>query len=182
VAWAEKSEWLQAANTAFQALWDQYKTVPRPARPPRGVTNDIDDAIDSLMDPITTVHAALSETDEYERWKRCKPRAEKGSEAAINPIQYWLDQRNRYPQLSRLALDVISIPASSCDCERMFSELGDLLEPRRRAISPKLLAALQCVRRWQKAGFGPGANTVLTGTDAEMDKLYDLCEWDQEDL
>ena len=28
-----------------------------------------------------------------------------------------------------MALDVLSIPALNCECERMFSELGDLLEP-----------------------------------------------------
>jgi hypothetical protein len=36
----------------------------------------------------------------------------------------------------------------------MFSELGDLLEPRRRAIQPQLLAAIQYERQWQKAGLG----------------------------
>ncbi|EUC27997.1 hypothetical protein COCCADRAFT_41406 [Bipolaris zeicola 26-R-13] len=53
--------------------------------------------------------------------------------------------RDRYPRLSRLALDVLSIPASSCECERMLSELGALLEPHRRGIQPQLLAAIQCV-------------------------------------
>jgi hypothetical protein len=52
-----------------------------------------------------------------------------------------------------MAIDVLSIPASSCECERMFSELGDLHEPRRRQILPQLLAAIQCVRRWYRAGF-----------------------------
>jgi hypothetical protein len=29
----------------------------------------------------------------------------------------------------QMAIDVLSIPALNCKCERMFSELGDLLEP-----------------------------------------------------
>ncbi|KAI0568087.1 hypothetical protein Alg130_12334, partial [Pyrenophora tritici-repentis] len=32
-------------------------------------------------------------------------------------------------------------------------ELGDLLEPRRRALGSELLAALQLVRSWRRAGF-----------------------------
>jgi hypothetical protein len=52
----------------------------------------------------------------------------------------------KYPQLSRFAIDILTIPASSCECERLFSELGDLLEPKRRAISGELLAALQLIR------------------------------------
>jgi hypothetical protein len=71
--------------------------------------------------------------------------------------------------------------ASNCDCERMFSLLGHLLEPRRRDISPELLAAIQCVRRWQRADCGPKNGSFMTRTDAELDGLYDLCAWDQED-
>ena len=79
-----------------------------------------------------------------------------------------------------MAIDILSVPASSCECERMFSELGDLLEPRRRAISPQLLAAVQCVRRWLKAGFNQGGGVATDITDAEMDALYGLCDWAEE--
>jgi hypothetical protein len=183
VAWADKPEWLEANNSAFRALWAQYKGSERVIRPPRVVTNDIDDAIDSLIDPKATSSASADDLDEYERWKRWEPRAEKGSEAANNPIQYWIQQRDRYPRLAQLAIDVISAPASSCDCERMFSELGDLLEPRRRAISPQLLAAIQCVRRWQKAGFGTGkTGATKLVSDHQIDALYGICDWDQDDM
>lgn len=132
------------------------------------------------MEPNTKdLSASPGDLDEYQRWKQCEPRAEKGSNDANDPINYWLGLRDRYPQLSKLALDVISIPASSCDCERMFSELGDLLQPRRRGISAELLAAIQCVRRWQKAGFGPKDSSFLAGSDTEIDELYRLFEWDE---
>ncbi|KAF7444119.1 hypothetical protein PtrM4_036520 [Pyrenophora tritici-repentis] len=49
----------------------------------------------------------------------------------------------------------MTIPASSSDCERLFSELGDLLEPKRRALGSELLAALQLVRSWVRAGYKP---------------------------
>jgi hypothetical protein len=53
-----------------------------------------------------------------------------------------------------MVLDVLSILALSRECERMFSELGDLLEPYRRNILLQLLSAIQCVRRWRRAGLG----------------------------
>jgi hypothetical protein len=68
-------------------------------------------------------------------------------------VMYWIQMRSKYPYLSQFAIDMLTILASSCDCERLFSELGDLLEPRRRAIGSELLAALQLVRAWSKAGF-----------------------------
>jgi hypothetical protein len=106
----------------------------------------MDDAIDSFVSPSAPADNSTG-NDEFDRWKRNELRTEKGTEHANNPIKYWVTLRDRYPSLSQLALNVLSIPASSCECERMFSELSNLLEPRRRAIQPQLLAAIQCVRR-----------------------------------
>ena len=58
-------------------------------RPARVLTNDIDDVIDSLIEPKTSgLYAPVVELDEFQRWKQCKPRAEKGSDNAENPIKY----------------------------------------------------------------------------------------------
>ena len=87
--------------------------------------------------------------------------------------------QDSYPQLSKLALNVLSIPASSCECKRMFSELGNLLEPRRRGIQPRLLAAIQCVRRWRTAGLGDDKlNNRNSITDDEIEALYGVSAWD----
>jgi hypothetical protein len=67
--------------------------------------------------------------------------------------------RAKYPCLSQFAIDTRTVPASSCDCERLFSELGDLLEPKRRAIGSELLAALQLVRSWIRARFNTGSSS-----------------------
>jgi hypothetical protein len=73
--------------------WGEYKgSKSRPAgRCPRVVVNDIDNAIEALVDPKAFVAAAEtddSKLDKYKRWKRWEPRAEKGSEAANNTIKY----------------------------------------------------------------------------------------------
>jgi hypothetical protein len=73
----------------------------------------------------------------------------------------------------------LSIPASSCECERMFSKLGDLLEPRRRNLGPQLLAALQCIRAWIRIGMiTPGSSDAVLN-DSDLARLYDLSTWDQ---
>jgi hypothetical protein len=51
-----------------------------------------------------------------------------------NNVRYWMDLAPKHPDLSRLAIDTLTIPAFSSEYERLFSELGDLLEPRRRKI------------------------------------------------
>jgi hypothetical protein len=175
--WSDKPDWLSTNNRNFHALWAPYNASPCTVKRPKVLSSDMDDAIDGLIDPSISTNNTTEE-DEYERWKRSEPRAEKGSDYANNPIRYWVELRNRYPNLSKLALNVLSIPASSCECERLFSKLGDLLEPRRRAIKPQLLAALQCVRRWQKAGLGDvEVAAKVEITDDEMELLYDFESW-----
>ncbi|KAF2188067.1 hypothetical protein K469DRAFT_567517, partial [Zopfia rhizophila CBS 207.26] len=55
--------------------------------------------------------------------------------------------------LLKMVLNILLIPALSCDCERMFSEPGDMLEPQRRKLSAHLIVAIQCVWVWRKHGF-----------------------------
>jgi hypothetical protein len=86
--------------------------------------------------------------------------------------------QDRYLNLSKLALDILSILASSCKCKRLFSELGDLLEPRCRGISPELLAAIQCNRRWIRAGFGGGKEVDRGPTDEQLGAKYGIDTWD----
>jgi hypothetical protein len=81
--------------------------------------------------------------------------------------------RDCYPQLSKLALNVLSILALSCECERIFSELGNLLEPRQQGIQLRLLAAIQCVRQWRTAGLSNNKlNNRNSITNNKIEALY----------
>ena len=88
-----------------------------------------------------TVRRACAQAMRSHDWLPALPRTvarfPTGSDSANSPIKYWVSLEDRYPNLSKLAIDMLSITSSSCECERLFSELGDLLEPRRRNISPQ---------------------------------------------
>jgi hAT family C-terminal dimerisation region len=123
--------------------------APRPPKRTK-ILGAIDEHIAQFTKSSTA--STANDTDEYERWKRLDPLPGDHS-LAKNPIQYWLDLRTEYPTLSQMALDILTIPASSADCERIFSELGDLLEPRRLKMKPATISAIQCTRSWVKKGF-----------------------------
>lgn len=182
VAWSSEPAQLAAADAAFQQLWCLYRRTSTPRLPPRPVvrrSNAIDDAVDAIIEAESD---SDSETgDEYERWRACEPRWSRADfDREGNPVRYWLSLRNKYPSLAQFALDILSIPASSAECERLFSELGDLLEPKRRKIGSQLLAALQCVRSWLKAGFMSSDDEVdeTNLTDAAIDSVYGVSQWD----
>jgi hypothetical protein len=164
----------------LQQLWARYRPILLPITSPRPAqSSGIDDAIAALVNVEPTNEVDISKIDELNQWRRYEPAWTKEQfEQEGNPIKYWISLRSRYPNLSRLAIDLLTIPASSCQCERLFSELGDLLEPRRRKIESQLLAAIQCTRSWRRAGFKPPHNQGDNLTDQEMIRIYDICEWE----
>ena len=54
------------------------------------------------------------------------------------------------PELSQLALEVLSIPPCSTECERCFSEAACVLGQPRHATGWDTLGQLQCVKNWQQ--------------------------------
>ena len=54
------------------------------------------------------------------------------------------------PELSQLALEVLSIPPCSTECERCFSEAACMLGKQRHATGWDTLGQLQCVKNWQR--------------------------------
>ena len=93
-------------------------------------------------------------------------------------VKYQQRLQSCYPNLSQLAINVLTIPASSSNCKRMFTNLSDLLEPKRRKLSAELLAALKCVKEWQKYGIKtPAIAETERYTDAEIDAEFGLLDW-----
>jgi hypothetical protein len=175
-SWAEKAGWIKAANASFQQLWAEYKQQrqqPHLRAPP---ASSIDEAINAIAD--VGAGTGCGELDEFENWKRFEPKwTQEQYKAGGNPVQYWINIRPKYPHLAAFAIDILTIPASSCDCKRMFSELGDLLEPKRRAIGSQLLAAIQLVRSWVRAGFKlPNEKAESELTDEDIARSYNVGE------
>jgi hypothetical protein len=53
-----------------------------------------------------------------------------------NVLSWWKKYSTIFPQLSRLALPLLSIPASSTASERVFSKTGRVQEARRQQLNP----------------------------------------------
>lgn len=179
--------WLAKGRAQFQQLWAEYnskdgtRTDNSPPRKRAKVSN-IDAYTEELTKPkrLDGPPVEINSTDEFERWFHHEPNVQIDHVHAQDPIGYWVSLKGDYPHLSKLAIDVLSIPASSCYCERMFSETGDMMEPKRRKLNPQLLSAIQCVRSWGKAGFVNLAE-VDEGSDLSekvLDETYNLTNWE----
>jgi hypothetical protein len=64
--------------------------------------------------------------------------------------KYWLRQRRvkSTARLAQMGLDMVSIPAMSSECERVFSQAKLLITGQRGALRPDIIEATQCLRMW----------------------------------
>ena len=53
-----------------------------------------------------------------------------------NPLKWWRDNQLRYPVLSKIAQQLLCIPATSVPCERLFSTSGNIITPKRALLDP----------------------------------------------
>jgi len=108
-----------------------------------------------LEPPTNDFHAwmqnqnLVSSGDEYERYIR-EPVLE-----VSNALAWWLDpvQRSRFPQLSCLAVDLLSIPAMSAEAERLFSNARRTISDDRNRLEINTIEALECLKSWLKSGI-----------------------------
>jgi hypothetical protein len=89
----------------------------------------------------------------------------------FDPIAYWIDRRERTPQLARFALDMFAIPPMSVDCERSFSSGRNLLTYRRSRLIEDLIEA--CIYLRNRYGNPTPVAVPQTMKDDEGNVLLD---------
>ncbi|KAL6405347.1 Ribonuclease H-like protein [Ilyonectria robusta] len=71
-----------------------------------------------------------------------------------DPIAWWRDVGVvRFPRLSYMAVDFLTIASSSAETERDFSSCGRMVTPLRSRLRRHIVAMAQCLRSWSKAGI-----------------------------
>ena len=71
------------------------------------------------------------------------------------PLEWWcrLEQRSRFPRLSRMALDLFSIPPESAEPERAFSGARRTASWDRLRMSCQSLERVECIGNWLREGL-----------------------------
>ena len=72
----------------------------------------------------------------------------------ISAREWWLSapQRAQVPLLSRMAINLLSIPAMSSEAERVFSLTKKTISQGRWSLRPNTIEALECLKSWFRAG------------------------------
>ncbi|KAK2926848.1 HAT, C-terminal dimerization domain [Fusarium oxysporum f. sp. vasinfectum] len=154
--WADQPDWLVRGKKAVQELWEEYRNlfVEQDALPEQPTvvrkTTDLDDFMASIRKLSTQPAPSPSALrDEYAEWIAT---SDPGDCLVDDPIQSWLLRRRQYPRLSRMAIDLFSIPAMSSEPERIFSLAGQMVTPQRGRLKADLIGTAQCISSWEESG------------------------------
>jgi hypothetical protein len=153
------SVWASHSMVRVKRLYHtEYEKLPLPSPPPSGealseVSSNrrrrrkpkyqrIDEQLeDTRKWPIPSL--VQNELDAYLTDRR-------ETDLSIVPFKYWMrpSVKAQYPKLSRMAIDLLSIPAMSAEPERIFSLAGVTLSPRRNRLTEDALEAVTCLANW----------------------------------
>ncbi|KAL5716885.1 hypothetical protein ACHQM5_009994 [Ranunculus cassubicifolius] len=66
----------------------------------------------------------------------------------LDVLDYWKSNQFRYPELTRMARDILIIPVSTVASEAAFSVGGRVVDQFRSALLPENVEALVCTNDW----------------------------------
>jgi hypothetical protein len=142
--WVERhwnQEWIALAMAMTRDLWeDKYKPVTSSNTHPASSSKPQNEFLQWLEDD----HDSELQ-DEYLIY--C---AEPQVPGVNQGYTWWLEerQRTRFPNLSRMAIDILSIPAMSADPERLFSGAKITITDRRNRLGIRTIQALERLKSW----------------------------------
>ncbi|KAK7928779.1 restless-like transposase [Apiospora marii] len=145
---SQNISWITAAKKIVKDVWlEQYRgrairpdshsptPTPEPSSKRRKVNN-----FERFLNSNTSIPASPTDhfngLDEYDIWMAA---IDEDDQYVEDAIAYWHSQRRRYPRLSQMALDLVTIQAMSAECERLFSAAGNLLDHSRSSLDIKLV-------------------------------------------
>ncbi|KAH7834817.1 hypothetical protein Vadar_019998 [Vaccinium darrowii] len=66
-------------------------------------------------------------------------------------LEYWNETSKRYPDLAKMARDLLAIPVSTVASESTFSIGRRVISPFRSSLKPNTVQALICLQDWMRA-------------------------------
>ena len=170
-------DWIDEAKDIVQHLWEtEYRdlqiTVTSPEGPVVKRRKTTLSSFDRYRNRYRNSQPFAAQADEYVRWQANVS----GSDRDVaDPVEYWILKRFEYPRLSRMALDVMTVPAMSSECERLFSATGLMVTPLRNRLDAGTIGLIQTLRSWLRVGIIEDADSILLDDTALAEAVGRAC-------
>jgi hypothetical protein len=161
--WLEKQWSVERAKIAIwnaQKLWEKFRDLPLLFNSASSYNQESQLSQRKLTDKEKKRQNSAFEQIRQKRVLESRPRSldeyedycqEASYDPGIPPLQWWLQpmQIKRWPRLSALAIEILSIPAMSAEPERIFSGGRHTMRWDRGKLSMKTLEMLECQKNWK---------------------------------
>ena len=178
--WRQYPEWKQKAESIFKRFWLRISKSPdgdssqaidprcEPPRKKRRRNSSSSSSEDFLLKAFEVDEEVISDprdpekqrATEYNKWLKFRPSKDFGPEhkkVIEDPLRWWIDELHhhptRFPQLGKTALDLLSCPAMSAECERVFSRAKKLITDERSRLAPETIEANELQKDWLRKGL-----------------------------
>ena len=147
----------------MQKLWEKYREEDLVT--PSIITTSYDaatatkskalekepDIFDQIAQDLTRRTRPASQ-DEYQDYTNHFDQIDLGK---LTALQWWAQdpQRKKWPKLSQMALDILSIPAMSNEPERVFSRARRTISWERFLLGEETIEATECLKHWKRSGI-----------------------------
>ena len=166
--WPKKFQ--EPAIRAMKKLWEDYREKnPSPeshkvSETPRNLPAAVGKSIfDQFAQDLSSYLPRPRSFDEFEDYCTEDPVS-----IGTGPAIYWWaeeKQQKRFPRLSLMAIDILSIPAMSDEPERVFSGARRTLSWQRSRMRPEIIEMCQCVKQWGRS------DSFFCENDDDLDQI-----------
>jgi hypothetical protein len=140
-------DWVNEARQKMKIFWEtHYKSTSFivPGSHSKSIFESTVNQFEAWMKQRQTF---IMDVDEYERYI-AQPVLPDITDARTWWMEGW--QRKIYPNLSMMAIDLLSIPAMSAEPERLFSGAKITITDRRNRLSGESINATECLKSWSR--------------------------------
>jgi hypothetical protein len=150
------SKWQRPILRKVESLWESYRDqAPIPIVPTSyysvGKEKERELTVFDQIAQDLRKYSRPASQDEFQEYCNGDPY----DIGEITALDWWAQeqQRKRWPRLSYMALDILSIPAMSAEPERVFSGARRTVSWERAQIGPETLERVECLKHWKKSGI-----------------------------
>lgn len=144
-----KSRTIEKFKEVFKTYYDKYSSYQNARVEHTTKIRKIRTKSSIQFDVLFATEESFSdwelEADSYLDSKRSPP--------DVDVLQWWKDHESTYPIVSRMARDILCVPATSVIVERFFSEAAHVVTDLRCSLHDNKIEALVCINMWMKSSL-----------------------------
>lgn len=142
----DKAEEEEILRKEYEIYKENYSPTPNESRAPSPTPSEISVTI---LNPIYKPRL-------FSIFNQNQPKASNEVEEYLKedmisfnqcPFNWWLNKKDKYPILTKMARIHLAIPATSTPSERLFSDAGNLLSAKRTKINSELFKSIMFLKR-----------------------------------